>query len=660
MLSLKAASVKFSLHSLGKYIKIPTMNSANPVVILSKRIVVSLLLGMVGLFLNLYNLSFYYIDLELHLNLGHILPLLVAFAWGPVFSFPGAIAASSYIFFVGNLGFEEMMYQFLFNTLWIPLIGWQMEKQRFSDGNPFFHYYLLLLYAFVNTIIYITFYNLLTGLELSRESLFIYSYVDNMSALSCLNMVHLIFLFSPARSFFGLPRLSIKKRKEGERFILIALVGVFLLWGFNVIIRAVITGNLGGEGSLDSREMGEILVNNLLYLNIVIILAIVMYRNWELESDTDRKVLNRGDILATILNNISEGVLVLDGNWKICFANPAAMEMGNYEKSDVGKTVNRVVFLHSSQTGLKYGHKEIIDILIKGKPIVCLLARRGGTFRRILITFSTLPQTKNAYKYLALIRDVTEEYDEEQRKIHTQKQEAVGRLVGGVAHDFNNRLAGIMGFAQLICSEKGLNDIYYYADQIIESAQSASELTSQLLTFSRKKPLQKNPLEINKLVKGILSVLKHTISKGIVIHFKTSDQELFIRGDRSFLENALLNLSINGAHAMKTSGTLSFCVEEKEINEVYCIQSQANLTPGKYGRIVVSDTGTGIEEKLLEKIFDPFFTTKKEGEGTGLGLSTVKEIVEKHGGEITVQSSLGKGTNFTLLLPLSQDREERA
>ncbi|MDC7222336.1 MAG: ATP-binding protein [Spirochaetales bacterium] len=630
-----------------------------PVKTLLRNTVISLLFGVLGLVVNLHCLSLSYRGLELHIALGQLLPLLVAFAWGSFYSLPGAILASSFVFFCDSYALGEQLYYFLYYFSWIPLIGKAEERRQWSDGNQLPHYYALFLYCLVSGVLYVTFHKSFSSQTLSRGDLLLMNYCDNMTLLSCLNLAMLLMLLPPVRSFFRLSLPTQLKKRAGYRFILGAIGGIFLFWGLTIIAEALVTGS-GGQGAVLLRERGsDLLIKNLLYFNLVIILTIVMYNNWELQSDTGRKIIDRGDILFQILNNISEGVLVMDREWKIRFANSAALSMGPYDRKSFGQPIGRVVTLHSVQNGAKLTLGEIREFLQSERSMTCLLSEESGGFRRVVISLSVLPRTKHGYRYLSLIRDITEEYEKEQKTFHNQKQEAVGRLVSGVAHDFNNRLAGIMGFAQLIEKEASLDDIYYYADQITESAGAAAELTAQLLTFSRKKPLQRRELELHSLVRGVLPVLKHTISKEIVIHVEESQGDLKVRGDKSLLENALLNLAINGAYAMDKKGLLSFKIGIRRIDEVYCIKSSAPLKPGSYGFLTIGDTGSGIKGENLEKIFDPYFTTKKEGDGTGLGLSTVKEIVEKHGGEITVESEWGRGTAFTILLPLVQE-EERA
>ena len=605
--------------------------------------------------INLNSLTFSYVQLDLNLNLGYILPLLLALVWGNLFALPAVLVTSLFVFIQPRDGGWSMAYLFLCYSLWILVLGKAEEKRKWTDSNRSVHYYILSVYALLVIIAYLLLYNLFVPGTLPQSTLFLYSYSDNMSLLSCLNLSNLLLMLPPVRSLLGLEKQSELKTRMGYRFILGALLGLFIIWGFTLSVKTIIERGSLASPALIKINVAEHLTNNLLYLNLVIILAITLFRNWELHSDTERNIAGRRDILVLIQNNISEGVLLMDENWKIRYANTAAMKMGGYSLKDLGKPINKVVRLHSVETGKPFTHREIIDFITSRETLTCLLGTESGQFRRIVISLSSLNHRKHGFSYLSLVRDITETYEQEQKNIHTQKQEAIGRLVGGVSHDFNNRLAGILGFAQLIRNEKDLDAIKYYSDQIVASAESAADLTSQLLTLSRKKPLQVDKIVLNNLVTELVPLLKHTISKGIRIHTSLWDRTLSLKGDRSLLENALLNLAINAVYAMERKGTLSFETSECYLDEGYCLRSPTSLLPGMYGAINIGDTGSGIPGEILEKIFDPFFTTKDEGEGTGLGLSTVKEIVEKHRGEIVVTSVVGEGTTFSIHLPLTQD-----
>lgn len=252
------------------------------------------------------------------------------------------------------------------------------------------------------------------------------------------------------------------------------------------------------------------------------------------------------------------------------------------------------------------------------------------------------------------IDDVTEEFLLKEQLNQSRKMDAIGQLAGGIAHDFNNMLSGIMGGAQLLNLETSLsNDAQEYIEMIMQSAERASSLSSKLLAFSRKNPLDLNPIDINRIISDTITILKSTIDKKIQIEFENNAKYTIFAGDSSQINNALLNMGINSAHAMPNGGKLSFTTNNIELDENYCRFSPFDLEPGNFIEIEIRDTGCGIPLENIDKIFEPFYTTKPQGQGTGLGLSAVYGIIQEHKGAIKVYSELGNGTVFHIYLPLS-------
>jgi|GEM_PF-1406237 len=255
------------------------------------------------------------------------------------------------------------------------------------------------------------------------------------------------------------------------------------------------------------------------------------------------------------------------------------------------------------------------------------------------------------------IDNVTREKELEARLNHKNKMDAIGQLSAGVAHDFNNMLAGILGAAQVLqygdetFSEKDKQLL----DIIVNSATRASELTTKLLAFGRKGRVDSTPVDIHSIIGDSVNILKRSIDKRVEINVSTDAKMHSVVGDNASLQNALMNLSINAAHAMPDGGNLTISTANVFLNYEYCIHSPFEIEPGDFINISVKDTGTGIPEEIVGKIFDPFFTTKTEGKGTGLGLSAVYGVVEDHHGFITVYSEVGEGTIFNIYLPCTED-----
>ncbi len=249
-------------------------------------------------------------------------------------------------------------------------------------------------------------------------------------------------------------------------------------------------------------------------------------------------------------------------------------------------------------------------------------------------------------------RNVTERKLLEAQLRQAQKMEAVGTLAGGIAHDFNNLLTGILGFADLLKSRPQDAEKTLEAAEIIQkAAERATRLTAQLIGFARQGKTQNSRVSINGLVEELVDFLSHTLPRGIHIHFDASEEMLSVMGDQDQLHQALLNLALNARDAMAGGGQMIFRAERvgREL-----VQGTDPLTnPGQdWVCISVTDTGEGIAQEHLPRIYEPFFTTKPVGKGSGMGLAMVYSIIRNHNGIVDVESQVGSGTTFRILLPL--------
>lgn len=243
-----------------------------------------------------------------------------------------------------------------------------------------------------------------------------------------------------------------------------------------------------------------------------------------------------------------------------------------------------------------------------------------------------------------------------QQMSQLQKMESLGRLAGGVAHDFNNMLAGIQGAAEFMKMQTDSGNIYRkYVDIIIKTCQRAAYLTSQLLVFSRDKEKAFSCLNLKEVVEDTVCLMEHGVSKKIDIETNFQEDKFFILGNKNFLQSLLLNLGFNAKDAMPDGGKITIGLQKKELDEAQIHDCLIHVPAGKYIELSVKDTGQGIPEKIIDNIFDPFFTTKEVGKGTGLGLAAVYGIVQEHHGTIAVQSS-SAGTIFRVYFP--EQKEE--
>jgi len=253
--------------------------------------------------------------------------------------------------------------------------------------------------------------------------------------------------------------------------------------------------------------------------------------------------------------------------------------------------------------------------------------------------------------YLAIKEDITERRQLEAQLMQSQKMESIGRLAGGVAHDFNNMLSVILGCVQLAMLRVPEGDkLWQYLDQISKAAKRSSDITRQLLAFSRKEIISPREVNLNAQIIETQATLGRLIGEDIKLTFKPVTDIWTIKMDPSQLDQILVNLAVNARDAMANGGHLAIETENVRIDRTYC-QYHLDAAPGDYVRLVVSDSGSGMSREILSHIFEPFFTTKEIGKGTGLGLATVYGIIKQNNGFINVYSEPGHGSSFQIYFP---------
>ena len=247
--------------------------------------------------------------------------------------------------------------------------------------------------------------------------------------------------------------------------------------------------------------------------------------------------------------------------------------------------------------------------------------------------------------------------DSKNKLFQAQKMESIGNLAGGIAHDFNNILSSIIGFTELALDDAPKNTgIEESLQEVSAAGRRAKELVKQILAFARQSDEEKNPIQPGSIAKEVLKLISSTLPATIDIHQKI-DSDAAILGNAVQVHQLLMNLCTNAAHAMEESGgVLNVSLKDVVFDQK---DGSTGMVPGKYIEIKVSDTGKGIPPDIIESIFEPYFTTKGPGEGTGMGLAMVKGIIDSYHGTITVDSQVGKGTTFTMYLPVIRQRSVR-
>jgi two-component system cell cycle sensor histidine kinase/response regulator CckA len=295
--------------------------------------------------------------------------------------------------------------------------------------------------------------------------------------------------------------------------------------------------------------------------------------------------------------------------------------------------------------------KKAYDML-EGKsstPYEYRVIAKGGKTKWVMETVTrTKYQGKKAV--LGFFLDITGHKELEKQLLQAQKMEAVGRLAGGVAHDFNNMLGAIIGYTEMLLQRLNPGDpTYHYGEEIRKAADRAAILTRQLLAFSRKQVLQPQKLNLNAVISELEKMLRRLIGDKVDLFLNLEPVLAAVKADFGQMEQVILNLAINAHDAMPRGGKLAISTANVNLDDAVT-QKQA-VIPGPYIVLAVSDNGLGMDTETLDHIFEPFFTTKELGSGTGLGLSTVYGIIKQSGGFIEVSSEVGAGTTFKIYLP---------
>jgi PAS domain S-box-containing protein len=374
-------------------------------------------------------------------------------------------------------------------------------------------------------------------------------------------------------------------------------------------------------------------------------------------------ILNRDSALAgealreseerfrTIFDSAKDAIFLETPEGRILDANKAACELLGYTREEL--LAKRVSDIVPPERAALFPKRIQARTVQKGVYVEVEELRKKGV--RIPVEVSnTLVDIGGRQRVVAIVRDIGERKRLEEQLLHAQKMEAVGTLAGGLAHDFNNILAGILGYASLLRALLNENNLPSSDAESIEGlTQRGAAIARSLLAFSRKGAYRPVALSINEVVGSVLQMMAQTAGKQIEIRTKLPEGVSSVIGDEGQLHQALLNLCINACEAMPDGGTLTVETANAKPGRGFFL-AHPKTTQGPYVSVAVADTGIGMDAETRARIFEPFFTTKADTTGTGLGLPMALGIVERHGGCIEVESASGEGSRFTMYLPATR------
>ena len=334
--------------------------------------------------------------------------------------------------------------------------------------------------------------------------------------------------------------------------------------------------------------------------------------------------------------------------------------LGVDRKLLIGKPFS--AFVHELDYSAYYGKlvQQVLETREKQTCELRIAPKKGDMFHALLEGRSVKDQDGKVARTRITLSDITDRIRAEQEKeslltqlFQSEKMEALGTLVGGIAHDFNNMLQIMMGYCDLLLSDKQKGEPGYDDLQtIIETGKGGAELVKKLLAFGQQGQIFSVPMDLNHQISQLATLISHTLPHVVQVDLDLIDGPTTIRADHGQIDQLVMNLAINASEAMPIGGRLKIATTKVSLDDEYC-RTHYGAKPGGYVMLTVSDNGRGMDQEILAKVFDPFFSTKERGStrGTGLGLSVVKGIVQQQGGHVTCESEPGKGTTVKVYFP---------
>ena len=355
--------------------------------------------------------------------------------------------------------------------------------------------------------------------------------------------------------------------------------------------------------------------------------------------------------LITAIDQVGEMVIITGADGTIEYVNPAFERVTGYTRHEA--TGQNPRLLKSGQQDEAF-YRDLWDTISNGRTFRgrMINKRKDGVFFTEEATISPVRDASGRIlNYVAVKRDITEELRLAAQLQQAQKMESIGRLAGGVAHDFNNMLSVIIGYTDIALDRTPPAEAQQHADleEVLKAAYRSAEITRQLLAFARKQTITPKVLDLNETVEGTLKMLRRLIGEDIDLAWQPKANLWRVKMDAAQIDQILANLCVNARDAITGVGKLTIEMDNVAFDEAYCADHDGFI-PGEFVMLAVSDDGCGMDKETIQNVFEPFFTTKSTEKGTGLGLATVYGIVKQNNGFINVYSEPGQGTTFKVYL----------
>ena len=424
----------------------------------------------------------------------------------------------------------------------------------------------------------------------------------------------------------------------------------------------LVTGSLDEETAVEYMKAGAadyILKDRLARLGPAVLGALRRQQEITERQRVEQQLRQREEYFRSLIEQAQDIIAVLDATGAIRYASPSVFRLLGYTPAALsGRLLIELVHPDDLDPTLRVFGEGLVTRQ-GGRLLDVRVRHQDGTYRILEAVGRYLLDDPLVRGVVINARDVTERRSLERQLLQAQKMEAVGRLAGGVAHDFNNVLTAILGYAGLLLDGlPTLSPLRPDLEEIRGAANRAAGLTRQLLAFSRKQVLEMRALDLNELVADMDKLLRRLLGEDIEVIAKLAPALGAVRADASQLEQVVVNLAVNARDAMPEGGTLLIETRNAELDDSYA-REHVPVRPGPYVMLAVSDTGSGMTPETMSHVFEPFFTTKEAGKGTGLGLSTVYGIVKQSGGYVWCYTEEGHGTTFKVYLPRVDERVDR-